>query len=164
MEITTKKVNMYAASPTTVGFGIPRVGNLRGITMTVADIRQALRSHAHIEEIMDDGRLVPLDFSNFDKDNSVASELTQEAPVVSIVTPLGDPTPIDVAKKAEAAKAAAAANAEETTVTVHEPPACDPFADVAADAKKAEATVTKVEEKKADDNVVDAEVVDDEKK
>ena len=150
MEITTKKVNMYAASPTTVGFGIPRVGNLRGITMTVADIRQALRSHAHIEEIMDDGRLVPLDFSNFDKDNSVASELTQVAPVVSIVTPLGEQTPIDVAKKAEAAKAAAAAKPE-TTVEVHEPPACDPFADVAADAKKAEATVTKVEEKKADD-------------
>ena len=154
MEITTKKVNMYAASPTTVGFGIPRVGNLRGITMTVADIRQALRSHAHIEEIMDDGRLVPLDFSNFDKDNSVASELTQEAPVVSIVTPLGEQTPIDVAKKAEAA---AAAKAEETTVTVHEPPACDPFADVAADAKKAEATVTKVkEEKKADDKTSDS--------
>ena len=156
MEITTKKVNMYAASPTTVGFGIPRVGNLRGITMTVADIRQALRSHAHIEEIMDDGRLVPLDFSNFDKDNSVASELTQEAPVVSIVTPLGEQTPIDV-KKAEAAKAAAAAKAEETTVEVHEPPACDPFADVAADAKKAEATVTKVEEeKKADDKTADS--------
>ena len=155
MEITTKKVNMYAASPTTVGFGIPRVGNLRGITMTVADIRQALRSHAHIEEIMDDGRLVPLDFSNFDKDNSVASELTQEAPVVSIVTPLGEQTPIDVAKKA-AAKAAAAAKAEETTVTVHEPPACDPFADVATDAKKAEATVTKVEEKKADDKTADS--------
>ena len=154
MEITTKKVNMYAASPTTVGFGIPRVGNLRGITMTVADIRQALRSHAHIEEIMDDGRLVPLDFSNFDKDNSVASELTQEAPVVSIVTPLGEQTPIDVAKKAEAAKAAA--KAEETTVTVHEPPACDPFADVAADAKKAEATVTKVEEKKADGKTADS--------
>ena len=154
MEITTKKVNMYAASPTTVGFGIPRVGNLRGITMTVADIRQALRSHAHIEEIMDDGRLVPLDFSNFDKDNSVASELTQEAPVVSIVTPLGEQTPIDVAKKAEAA---AAAKAEETTVTVHEPPACDPFADVAADAKKAEATVTKVkEEKKADGKTADS--------
>lgn len=153
MEITTKKVNMYAASPTTVGFGIPRVGNLRGITMTVADIRQALRSHAHIEEIMDDGRLVPLDFSNFDKDNSVASELTQEAPVVSIVTPLGEQTPVAVAKKAEAA---AAAKAEETTVTVHEPPACDPFADVAADAKKAEATVTKVEEKKADDKTADS--------
>lgn len=154
MEITTKKVNMYAASPTTVGFGIPRVGNLRGITMTVADIRQALRSHAHIEEIMDDGRLVPLDFSNFDKDNSVASELTQAAPVVSIVTPLGEQTPIDVAKKAEAAKAAAEA---ETTVEVHEPPACDPFADVAADAKKAEATVTKVEEeKKADDKTADS--------
>ena len=154
MEITTKKVNMYAASPTTVGFGIPRVGNLRGITMTVADIRQALRSHAHIEEIMDDGRLVPLDFSNFDKDNSVASELTQEAPVVSIVTPLGEQTPIDVAKKAEAAKAAAK---PETTVEVHEPPACDPFADVAADAKKAEATVTKVEEeKKADDKTADS--------
>ena len=155
MEITTKKVNMYAASPTTVGFGIPRVGNLRGITMTVADIRQALRSHAHIEEIMDDGRLVPLDFSNFDKDNSVASELTQEAPVVSIVTPLGEQTPVAVAKKAEAAKAAAA-KAEETTVTVHEPPACDPFADVAADAKKAEATVTKVDEKKADDKTADS--------
>lgn len=153
MEITTKKVNMYAASPTTVGFGIPRVGNLRGITMTVADIRQALRSHAHIEEIMDDGRLVPLDFSNFDKDNSVASELTQAAPVVSIVTPLGEQTPVAVAKKAEAA---AAAKAEETTVTVHEPPACDPFADVAADAKKAEATVTKVEEKKADDKTADS--------
>ena len=155
MEITTtKKVNMYAASPTTVGFGIPRVGNLRGITMTVADIRQALRSHAHIEEIMDDGRLVPLDFSNFDKDNSVASELTQAAPVVSIVTPLGEQTPIDVAKKAEAAKAAAK---PETTVEVHEPPACDPFADVAADAKKAEATVTKVEEeKKADDKTADS--------
>ena len=154
MEITTKKVNMYAASPTTVGFGIPRVGNLRGITMTVADIRQALRSHAHIEEIMDDGRLVPLDFSNFDKDNSVASELTQAAPVVSIVTPLGDQTPIDVAKKAEAAKAAAK---PETTVEVHEPPACDPFADVAADAKKAEATVTKVEEeKKADGKTADS--------
>ena len=154
MEITTKKVNMYAASPTTVGFGIPRVGNLRGITMTVADIRQALRSHAHIEEIMDDGRLVPLDFSNFDKDNSVVSELTQAAPVVSIVTPLGEQTPIDVAKKAEAAKAAAK---PETTVEVHEPPACDPFADVAADAKKAEATVTKVkEEKKADDKTADS--------
>lgn len=154
MEITTKKVNMYAASPTTVGFGIPRVGNLRGITMTVADIRQALRSHAHIEEIMDDGRLVPLDFSNFDKDNSVASELTQAAPVVSIVTPLGEQTPIDVAKKAEAAKAAAK---PETTVEVHEPPACDPFADVAADAKKAEATVTKVEEeKKADGKTADS--------
>jgi hypothetical protein len=157
MEITTKKVNMYAASPTTVGFGIPRVGNLRGITMTVADIRQALRSHAHIEEIMDDGRLVPLDFSNFDKDNSVASELTQAAPVVSIVTPLGEQTPIDVAKKAEAAKAAAEAAKPETTVEVHEPPACDPFADVAADAKKAEATVTKVEEeKKADDKTADS--------
>lgn len=154
MEITTKKVNMYAASPTTVGFGIPRVGNLRGITMTVADIRQALRSHAHIEEIMDDGRLVPLDFSNFDKDNSVASELTQAAPVVSIVTPLGEQTPIDVAKKAEAA---AEATKTETTVEVHEPPACDPFADVAADAKKAEATVTKVEEeKKADDKTADS--------
>ena len=154
MEITTKKVNMYAASPTTVGFGIPRVGNLRGITMTVADIRQALRSHAHIDEIMDDGRLVPLDFSNFDKDNSVASELTQAAPVVSIVTPLGEQTPIDVAKKAEAAKAAAK---PETTVEVHEPPACDPFADVAADAKKAEATVTKVkEEKKADGKTADS--------
>lgn len=154
MEITTKKVNMYAASPTTVGFGIPRVGNLRGITMTVADIRQALRSHAHIEEIMDDGRLVPLDFSNFDKDNSVASELTQAAPVVSIVTPLGEQTPIDVAKKAEAAAEAAKT---ETTVEVHEPPACDPFADVAADAKKAEATVTKVEEeKKADDKTADS--------
>lgn len=131
MEITTKKVNMYASAPTTVGFGIPRVGNLRGVTMSIADIRQALRSHARIEEIMPDGRLVPLDFTNFDKDNSVQSTLTQEKPVVSIVTPIGAQAP---AAPVEEKKA-------DTTIEVHEPEA-DPFKDVIADPKPA-ATDTK---------------------
>jgi hypothetical protein len=77
--VTSKKVNIRARGPI-VGLKYPIVGTLNGVTMSTDDILICIRAKAKVEEILNDGkRIVPLDFTNYNTDNSVTTEQTTES-------------------------------------------------------------------------------------
>mgnify|MGYP003596301703 CR=1 FL=1 len=124
-EIKEKRVNIYAANPVTIGFGVPRVGTQKGIVLTVEEIRNCLRSHARVEEILPGNRIVPLDFTNFDKDNEVKTEITKQAPVINIVNADGK-----IVEKTKDETTSTVDNVVEEETMVHTPDGCDPLSEI----------------------------------
>ena len=76
----SKIVNIYPTQPIT-SVNPPIRGKLMGVRRTNSDIRACIIGRARVEEVLKDGRTVPLDFTNYDKDNSIQ----EDAPVVEEV-------------------------------------------------------------------------------
>ena len=55
-------------------FNPPIKRNLRRVTMSTEQIRICLLEHALVEEILDDGTIIPLNIENYDKDNNITIE------------------------------------------------------------------------------------------
>ena len=65
-----KLVNVYPNAPITT-INPPIRTRLNNINMCVEDIRKCLIATAYVEEILDGRKTIPLDFSNYDKDNDL---------------------------------------------------------------------------------------------
>ena len=65
-----KLVNVYPNVPITT-INPPIRTRLNNINMSVEDIRKCLIATAYVEEILDGRKTIPLDFSNYDKDNDL---------------------------------------------------------------------------------------------
>ena len=65
-----KLVNVYPNAPITT-INPPIRTRLNNINMSVEDIRKCLIATAYVEEILDGRKTIPLDFSNYDKDNDL---------------------------------------------------------------------------------------------
>lgn len=83
--VEKKKVNVRASRPIT-GIKYPIANIARGITISVEDIRICLQEKAKVEEIVGI-KCIPLDFSNYNIDNSgtPTTETTATATVEKIV-------------------------------------------------------------------------------
>lgn len=67
-----KRCQIRARNPITC-FQVPIVGSTE-LNLTPEEIRKCLCSKAEVAEILADGTIVPLGFSNYDKDNSPKQE------------------------------------------------------------------------------------------
>lgn len=85
----SKIVNIYPTQPIT-SVNPPIRGKLMGVRRTNSDIRACIIGRARVEEVLKDGRTVPLDFTNYDKDNSIE----EESPVVEEVKAAPAPAPV----------------------------------------------------------------------
>lgn len=72
MAVLKKKVNVYPKRPLFFGSFEIR-GNKKNIELSVGNIYNSLLSGARIEEVLEDGSIVLLNISNYNKDNSVQS-------------------------------------------------------------------------------------------
>lgn len=68
-----KKVNVYPTSPI-ISLDIPLRTRMMGINMDTEDIRKCIIAQAIVEEVLSDGKIVRLNFTNYDKDNSIKKE------------------------------------------------------------------------------------------
>lgn len=85
----SKIVNIYPTQPIT-SVNPPIRGKLMGVRRTNSDIRACIIGRARVEEVLKDGRTVLLDFTNYDKDNSIE----EESPVVEEVKAAPAPAPV----------------------------------------------------------------------
>ena len=72
-----KTVNLYARMPVALRYTILR-GNRFGISLDTEEIRKLLYRKVVIDEVLSDGSTVRLDFTNYDKVNRTAKEITAE--------------------------------------------------------------------------------------
>ena len=66
---TTKLVNIYPTYPI-VTIAPPIRCPIKNVRKSIPEIRECIIKRAIVEEILDDGSIVNLDFANYDKDNS----------------------------------------------------------------------------------------------
>lgn len=66
---TTKLVNIYPTYPI-VTVTPPIRCPIKNVRKTIPEIRECIIKRAEVEEILNDGTVINLDFSNYDKDNS----------------------------------------------------------------------------------------------
>ena len=128
---TKKHVNLNANYPVT-DLALPRVGRMRNITLTVEEIRRCLFAKATVEEIIGT-RTLPLDFTNYNTDNSNAFG----AKVVDTQATVEPTNPTQVTEDATFAAQKAAADAlaaEEAKKEAEKKAADDAAAKAAADA------------------------------
>lgn len=83
----TKLVNVLATVPVTT-LKVPFIGEGKGMTFMVKEIREFLHASARVQEVIGT-RIVPLGYNNYNTDNSVVVEEKEETPVVNVVTPTG---------------------------------------------------------------------------
>ena len=109
----SKIVNIYPTQPIT-SVNPPIRGKLMGVRRTNSDIRACIIGRARVEEVLKDGRTVLLDFTNYDKDNSIQ----EAAPVVEEVK--AAPAPEPVLKEAPALPALEEIETDNTPAPVEE--------------------------------------------
>ena len=63
-----------------------------GIELTESDIQRCLWAKAVVEEVLPNGTIVPLNLSNYDKDNGAGSTLTKDVKIVKAVTRIDNPS------------------------------------------------------------------------
>jgi hypothetical protein len=78
--VTKKKVNVKTNAPIT-GLRYPVAGVANGITLTINEILICIRSKAKVEEVIGN-RTIPLDFTNYNKDNSIVIAKPEELKAV----------------------------------------------------------------------------------
>lgn len=83
-----KKVNIYPQRPITT-INPPIRSTIKGVHMPIDIIRECIINRAIVEEVLDNGEVVNLDFTNFDKDNETPVEFVapKEAEPVIIEEP-----------------------------------------------------------------------------
>lgn len=86
-----KKVNVYPDMPI-YALQMPITNVAMGIKLSVGDIANCLYKKAKIEEVLEDGTLVQLDLSNYDKDNS---KFMKKKPEIKVEQPKKEIPKID---------------------------------------------------------------------
>lgn len=80
-----KRVNVKAIVPVYTAFTLPFIGEKKDVEVTEDQIYRCLVSGARVEEILPDGQTIKLDFTNYNKVNSLSpikvEEVTQDAVV-----------------------------------------------------------------------------------
>ena len=157
---TKKHVNLNANYPVT-DLALPRVGRMRNITLTVEEIRRCLFAKATVEEIIGT-RTLPLDFTNYNTDNSNAFG----AKVVATQATVEPTNPTQVTEDATfaAQKAAADALAAEEAKKEAEKKAADDAAAKEQQEKAAAEKTKKVADQAAADKADTAQKTQDTEK
>lgn len=75
-----KLVNVYTKQVIRSLKGVPIRSTIKGIYLDTEDIRTCIIAKAIVEEILDDGSTIPLNFANYNKDNN-AQFKNQPAPL-----------------------------------------------------------------------------------
>lgn len=75
-----KKCQIRAISPITC-FTVPIIGTTE-LNLTENEIYQCLCYNAEIMEILSNGKMVKLNFDNYNRDNSIIGEPTEEKPYI----------------------------------------------------------------------------------
>ena len=95
-----KKVNVTANLPIRGVLPVPIFGTYKNVKIKVGDIVKLIRAKAIVEEILDNGRILPLDFNNYALDNNGTSDtveksVVEEVPVAEVVeeTPVAEDVP-----------------------------------------------------------------------
>lgn len=132
-----KLVNVYPNAPITT-INPPIRTRLNNINMSVEDIRKCLIATAYVEEILDGRKTIPLDFSNYDKDNDLIP-----AEVIKV-------TPEEKAKVEAPVVEKEAILAEDLKATITTDNAVNEEAASTNEVKEAEDTENKSVETKAD--------------
>ena len=81
--MNTKIVNIYPKYPITT-VNPPIRTAVKKVTKSIDEIRKCIIARAVVEEILNNGNTIPLDFSNYDKDNNemiIKSEPVIETPI-----------------------------------------------------------------------------------
>lgn len=155
-----KKVNIYPQRRiTTIN---PPIGStVRRTTRTVEDIRKCIIARARVEEILPDGSVIALDFSNYNKDNRPSTTATETAKVEKVAeTAKINAAEVAAQKKAEIEAAAKAAEVTATEVA-KETSKTDEVAEVKEETKKETETVETKTNAAPSDEELDVINVDD---
>lgn len=75
-----KRVNVYCNTPFVIG-PAAFAGACENIVLEVNNIGTCIMNKAKVVEILADGTLVPLDFTNFDKDNGKSDVTENDVPI-----------------------------------------------------------------------------------
>lgn len=120
-----KKVNIYPQRPITT-INPPIRSTIKGVYMPIDIIRECIINRAIVEEVLDNGEVVNLDFTNFDKDNETpvefvapkeAEPVALEEPIIEDETILEEPTVEEVVETADIEEASIEAVTEEKDTT-----------------------------------------------
>jgi len=85
-KVIKKRVNVTASAPIRV-LSIPIRGTSKGLLLSTEDIVKIICQKAVVDEVLEDGTLVRLDLSNYNKDNSKPKEKAEEQiPIIKNVT------------------------------------------------------------------------------
>lgn len=80
-EEQTKLVNVTAnRSSGSMLCPVPFRGSVKRMRMTISDIRQCLFAKMKVDEILDNGEVIPLDFTNYAQDNNKKTTATVKIP------------------------------------------------------------------------------------
>ena len=74
-----KKVNVTANMPIRGVLPVPIFGTYKNVKIKVGDIVKLIRAKAIVEEILDNGRILPLDFNNYALDNNGTSDTVEKS-------------------------------------------------------------------------------------
>ena len=80
--MNAKKVNIYPRGPVTTT-NPPIRGVIKGVTKPIQDIRKCIIAGAKVEEIFEGGKVVLLNLSNYDLDNSQQAKTTSAPPAAA---------------------------------------------------------------------------------
>jgi len=79
VNVIKKKVNVRAHTPIT-NLKYPIAGVANGISLTLDEILVCIRGNAKVEEVIGFNKTVPLDFANYDKNNSIQEIVAEIEP------------------------------------------------------------------------------------
>ena len=74
-----KVVNIYASVPIRGVLSVPIFGTFKKVKLTTDEIVKIIRAKGRVEEVLPNGKTIPLDFNNY---NAVYSEQPEEKVVV----------------------------------------------------------------------------------
>lgn len=116
-----KRVNVYCNTPFVIG-PAAFAGACENIVLEVNNIGTCIMNKAKVVEILADGTLVPLDFTNFDKDNGksdvtendvpITDKRKHSRPVIEVVDAVKEVKPTEVVPPATTTKEEAVAEKE----------------------------------------------------
>lgn len=120
-----KRVNVYCNTPFVIG-PAAFAGACENIVLEVNNIGTCIMNKAKVVEVLADGTLVPLDFTNFDKDNGksdvtendvpITDKRKHSRPVIEVVDAVKEVKPTEVVPPAPAKEEVVAEKEPEVAV------------------------------------------------
>ena len=120
-----KRVNVYCNTPFVIG-PAAFAGACENIVLEVNNIGTCIMNKAKVVEVLADGTLVPLDFTNFDKDNGksdvtendvpITDKRKHSRPVIEVVDAVKEVKPTEVVPPATTKEEVVAEKEAEVTV------------------------------------------------
>ena len=120
-----KRVNVYCNTPFVIG-PAAFAGSCENIVLEVNNIGTCIMNKAKVVEILADGTLVPLDFTNFDKDNGksdvtendvpITDKRKHSRPVIEVVDAVKEDKPTEVVPPATTKEEVVAEKEQEVAV------------------------------------------------